>query len=142
VPPNITVFDCFDCALKAVGTIPAHPHDTEGGLKMFARFVTTHLQPGMTGEFKRALETGILPVLKRQEGFQDELALISQDGRDAVGISLWDTKEHAEAYAQKSYPEVERLLSKLTDRTILVQTYEVSVATFSKLAVKSGGVFA
>jgi hypothetical protein len=106
---------------------------------MFARCVTMHLKPNMTAEFKQTLETSILPLLKRRQGFQDELVLIAPDGREAIGISLWDNQQHAQEYAQQSYSEVQQLLSKVTDQTPVVQTYEVSSSTFNKIAAKGGG---
>ena len=106
---------------------------------MFARSVTMQLKPNMAAEFRKTMETVILPVLRRRHGFQDELVLIAPDGHEAVGISVWDTQEHAEAYSQQSYPEVKQLLSKVTDGELQVQTYEVSITTFSKMAAKGGG---
>ena len=105
---------------------------------MFARMVTMHLKPNMATQFKQTLETEVLPVLKRRQGFQDELLLVTPDGREAVGISLWDNQQHAEAYAQQSYPEVQQILSKVTDSTPVVRTYEASIATFEKKGATGG----
>ena len=105
---------------------------------MFARCVTMNLKPNMVAQFKQTVETEVLPVLQRREGFQNELMLIASDGREAMGISLWDNQQHAEAYAQQSYPEVQQILSKLTDSTPVVRTYEASIATFEKKAAKGG----
>ena len=100
---------------------------------MFARFVTMPLKPNMAAEFKQTMQTAVLPVLSRRQGFQDELVLIAPDGHEAIGISLWDSQQHAETYAQQSYPEVLKLLSKVTNSTPVVKTYEVPVATFHKV---------
>ena len=105
---------------------------------MFARCVTMHLKPNMAAQFKQTLEGEVLPVLQRRQGFQDELVLIASDGREAIGISLWDTQKHAEAYAQQSYPEVQQILSKVTDSTPVVRTYEASIATFEKKGATGG----
>ena len=106
---------------------------------MFARCVTMHLKPNMAAQFKQTLEGEVLPVLQRQQGFQDELVLIASDGREAIGISLWDNQQHAEAYSQQSYPEVQQILAKVTDADPVVKAYEVSLATFRKEAAKRGG---
>ena len=105
---------------------------------MFARCVTMHLKPDMAAQFKQTLEAEILPVLQRRQGFHDELVLIAPDGREAIGISLWDSQEHAEAYAKQSYPEVQQILSRVTESTPVVKTYEASIATFEKKAAKGG----
>lgn len=105
---------------------------------MFARFVTIQLKPKMAAEFKQAMETAVLPLLHRQTGFQEELVLLAPDGREAVGISLWESQQHAEAYSQKSYPEVQQLLSKTIDAPPVVKAYEVTVATFQKKTAGGG----
>ena len=105
---------------------------------MFARSVSMRLKPNMKTDFNRTLENEILPLLRNRKGFRDELCLIAPDGAEAVGISLWDSKENAEAYQKETYPEVQRLLSKVTEGTALVKTYDVSVSTVEKPTVRRG----
>src|SRR5438445_12020256 len=101
---------------------------------MFARNVTLRLKPNAVGEFNRTLEKEILPILQKQKGFRDELTLVASNGSDVVGISLWDQRQDAEAYQRTSYPEVQRILSKVIEGTPQVQTYDVSLSTFHKVA--------
>jgi hypothetical protein len=103
---------------------------------MFARSVSMRLKPNVKTEFNRTLENEILPLLRNRKGFRDELCLIAPDGAEAVGISLWDSKENAEAYQKETYPEVQRLLSKVIDGTAQVKTYDVSVSTIEKQTVR------
>jgi hypothetical protein len=43
---------------------------------------------------------------------------------------LWDSKESAAAYQKETYPEVERLVSKVIEEgPTQVKTYDVSVST-------------
>ena len=110
---------------------------------MFARCVTMQVKPKMVAQFKQSLESEVLPLLRRRQGFQDELLLIAPDGREAIGISIWDNQQHAEAYSQQSYPEVQQILSKVTDSAPVVKTYDVSIATSQgKIAGGGGGVSA
>ena len=37
---------------------------------MFARAVSFHLKPGRAGEFTRLLDQDVIPVLRKQKGFQ------------------------------------------------------------------------
>ena len=104
---------------------------------MFARSISMRLKPNGVAEFNRALENEILPLLRKQKGFQDELVLVSSNGTDALGISLWDQKDNAEAYNRATYPEVQKLLSKVIEGTPQVQTYEVSSSTLHKAAASS-----
>jgi hypothetical protein len=103
---------------------------------MFARSVSMRLKPNNVAEFNRTLENEILPLLQKQTGFQDELVLVSSNGTEALGISLWDQKDNAEAYHRTTYPEVQQILAKVTEGTPQVQTYEVSTSTFHKVAAR------
>ena len=105
---------------------------------MFARTISMGLKPNGVVEFNRALENEILPRLRKQKGFQHELVLVSSNGTEAVGISLWDQKDSAEAYNRTTYPEVQKLLSKVIEGTPQVQTYEVSASTLQKTAAQRG----
>ena len=97
---------------------------------MFARSVSMRLKPNLKADFNKTLENDILPLLRNRKGFQDEVCLIAPDGTEAVGISLWDSRESAAAYQKETYPEVERLLSKVIEEgTTQVKTYDVSVST-------------
>ena len=101
---------------------------------MFARSVSFHLKPGRAAEFTKLLDTDIIPVLRKQKGFQDEIAFVAPGGADAVGISVWDQKEDAETYARGTYPGVLKTLAQVVEGTPQVQSYDVSNSTFHKIA--------
>jgi heme-degrading monooxygenase HmoA len=82
------------------------------------------------------MEKDILPLLKKQQGFRDEITLIASNGSEVLGISLWDQKDKAEAYNRTAYPEVQKLLAKVSEKTPQVQTYEVGSSTFHKTATR------
>ena len=103
---------------------------------MFARTISMRLKPNSVAAFNRTLENEILPLLQKQKGFQDELVLVSSNGTDAVGISLWDQKDNADAYSRETYPEVLKTLGKVVEGTPQVQTHEVSSSTFHKIAAQ------
>ena len=103
---------------------------------MFARSVSVQLKANSTKEFTRTLENEIIPLLRKQKGFLDEITLIAPGGLEAIGISLWDQKDHAEAYNRGAYSEVEKALAKVVEGTPEVQTYEVSNSTFHKIAAR------
>ena len=101
---------------------------------MFARSVTMRRKPNSVSEFNKTLEKEVLPLLQKQKGFRDELTLVSSNGSEVLGISLWDQKQDAEAYNRAAYPDVQRILSKVIEGTPQVQTYEVSISTIHKTA--------
>ena len=101
---------------------------------MFARNISIHLKPNSSVEFTKQIENETIPTLRKQKGFQGELTFLAQGGAEAIGISLWDKKEDADAYARDGYPEVMKNLNKFVEGTPKVQTYEVANSTFQKIA--------
>jgi hypothetical protein len=101
---------------------------------MFARRVYMHLKPNSVAEFTQRLEKDILPLLRKQKGFQDEITFVGQGGRDAFAISLWDKAEDAEAYNRGTYPEIAKTLATLVQGTLQVETFDVANSTFHKIA--------
>jgi heme-degrading monooxygenase HmoA len=103
---------------------------------MYARTVRMQLKPNSAPEFTRLMEKELIPLLRKQVGFKDEITFVPTGGKEAVAISLWDSKEHAEAYDRTGYPEVLKAVSKVVDGTPQVQTSEVSNSTWHKIAVQ------
>ena len=103
---------------------------------MFARNVSMRLKPNSVTEFTRTLENEVIPLLRKQKGFKDEITFVVPGGTEAVGVSLWDQKENAEAYDRGAYPQVLNALSKVIQGTPKLQAYEVSNSTFHKIAAR------
>jgi len=101
---------------------------------MYARNVLFNLKPDSAKEFTQKLEQDILPLLRKQDGFKDEITFLSEGGKDAVAISLWDRKESADAYSRDTYPQVLKGLETMVEGTPKVNAYEVSNSTFHKIA--------
>jgi heme-degrading monooxygenase HmoA len=102
---------------------------------MFARRVYLHLKPNSVAEFTHRLEREVIPLLRKQKGFQDEISFVGQGGTEAFGISLWDSAENAEAYNRGAYPEVAKILATVVEGSAQVETFEVVNSTFHKVAV-------
>ena len=100
---------------------------------MYARRVSLTLKANSTAEFTKRLEKEVIPMLRKQKGFQDEITFVMPTGTEAFGVSLWDNKENAEAYNRGPYAEVTKMLAKLVEGTPRVDTYEVSNSTFHKI---------
>ena len=88
---------------------------------MFARTVRMQLKPNSVAEFTGLVEKEIIPLLRKQQGFRDEITFVPADGKEAVAISLWEQKENAEAYGRGTYPEVLKALAKVVEGTPQVQ---------------------
>jgi hypothetical protein len=105
---------------------------------MFARSVSIRLKTNGVADFTRLIETAALPVLRKQKGFQDELAFVVPGGGEAVAISLWDEKQNADSYGRNAYPEVLKALGRVVEGTPQVRTFEVCASTFHKIATPAG----
>jgi hypothetical protein len=101
---------------------------------MYARNVSISLKPNTATEFTQMLEKDILPILRKQSGFQDEITLLAANGKDAIAISFWDRKESADAYSRDAYALVLKGLAKVVDGTPAVHAYEVANSTFHQIA--------
>lgn len=112
-------------------------HHLARGIKkeidMYARRVSLNLKPNSKTEFSKKLESDIIPMLRKQKGFQDEIIFVAANSNEAFGLSLWDNKESAESYGRDSYEEVTKALSKFVDGTPRVETYEVANSTCHKI---------
>src|SRR5438477_12927215 len=102
---------------------------------MFARNVSIRLKPNSVAEFTKTLENEVIPLLRKQKGFQDEITFVVPGGTEAFGISFWDNSANAEAYNRETYPEVAKILARVVEGTPKVETYEVANSTFHKIAV-------
>jgi hypothetical protein len=96
---------------------------------MFARNVTFHLKSNMLSDYTRTLENEILPLLRKQKGFKDEITLSNPGSQDAISISLWENKANADAYNTSLYPEVLRTFARVIDGTPTVHTFEAVTST-------------
>jgi heme-degrading monooxygenase HmoA len=89
----------------------------------------------MLSDYTRAFENEILPLLRKQKGFKDEIALSNPNSPDAIAISLWENKADAEAYNANTYPAVLNIASTMIEGTPKVQTFEVVTSTLHKVSI-------
>ena len=95
---------------------------------MYARNVTFRIKAHMQPDYTHAFENQILPLLRKQKGFKEEITLCNPNSPEAVSISLWEHKSDADEYNTHFYPEVLKMLAKTIEGTPRVQTFE-TVAT-------------
>jgi hypothetical protein len=75
---------------------------------MFARTVCMQLKPNSVAEFTQIIEKDIIPLLRTQPGFQDEIVFVVPDGTEAV--------------------------AKVVEGAPQVSTYEVANSTYHTIA--------
>jgi len=102
---------------------------------MFARNVSFRLKSNMLSDYTQTFENQVLPLLRKQKGFKDEITLSNPGSVDVIAISLWENKANAEAYNTIAYPEVLKTLTRFIDGTPKVQTFEAVTSTFHNVAI-------
>jgi hypothetical protein len=101
---------------------------------MFARKVSVRLKADAAGLFIQKMEDEIIPLLRKQKGFLDEITLISQSGKEIYAYSFWENSDDAETYDRTTFREVTSLLTGLIEGAVRIHTYMVANSTFQKIA--------
>ncbi len=99
---------------------------------MFARNVTFQLKPNTLSDYTRAFEKDVLPLLRKQNGFKDEITFCAQGGVDVMAISLWENKKDADNYNAIAYQQVLKTLARFIEGTPQVHTYDVVTSTLQQ----------
>lgn len=97
---------------------------------MFIREVKAHFKPEKFDLLNKRLDKEVIPMLRKQKGFRDELSFFDKDKNEAISLSFWDTKEQAEKYARELYPTVHKKMEEALKDTPKVRSYEVANSTF------------
>lgn len=95
----------------------------------YARNVRFNIKPGKTEEFKTRFAREIVPLMKQQDGFRGEMALV--DENRGIGLSFWEDEKSAETYRTSTYPDVLKKLDPVIEGTPAVDTYHVAATTLS-----------
>ena len=93
-------------------------------------------KPGKKTEFVSAWKNEILPTLKKQPGFVDEILLFGTTEPDlGVGLSFWKTKEEAEHYHREVFSKVAGSVQNLMKGSPTVRSFNVEAAETFRIAV-------
>ena len=99
---------------------------------MFARNVSFHLKSNMLSDYTRAFEKDVLPLLRKQNGFKDEITFAGPGGVDVTAISLRENKKDADNYNASMYPQVLKTLARFIEGTPQVHTSDVVTSTLKQ----------
>jgi len=102
---------------------------------MFARNVSLHLKANMLSDYTRTFDKDVLPLLRKQNGFKDEITLAGPGGVDLTTISVWENKNDADTYNTNTYPTVLKTMARFIEGTPQVHTFDVVSSTFQKHTV-------
>lgn len=97
---------------------------------MFVRQVTAHYKPEKFEFLNDKFEKEVIPLLRAQKGFRDELSFFDDEKKEAYAMSFWETRQDAEMYERELYPQItDKMKDVLTDKPI-VRSFEVANSTW------------
>src|SRR5258708_950122 len=101
---------------------------------MFVRKVSMRLKSEAAAQFIRKMEDEIIPLLRKQKGFLDEMTLIAQSGKEVYAYSFWESSTDAENYEKNEFAQVTGMLAGVIEGALRIHTYMVANSTFHKMA--------
>jgi hypothetical protein len=96
---------------------------------MFACKLYMYLKNDGALAFKEKIEDEVIPLLRQQKGFLEQIAFLYLNGREVQSFSLWTTAEDAEAYNRETHPKVLRMLASVIDGAPRLETFDVLSST-------------
>jgi heme-degrading monooxygenase HmoA len=87
-----------------------------------ARSVRFDIATNKNEEFHTLFRNEVLPILRKQDGFKDELLLV-QD-QHVLAISVWNNLDSARKYESATYPQVDKTLRPVMSGKPTVETFK------------------
>ena len=94
-----------------------------------ARSVRFDIATDKNEEFHTIFRNDVLPILKKQDGFRDELLLV-QD-QHVLAISIWNNVDSARKYESSTYPQLDKTLGPVMLGKPTVDTYQYDTLSTS-----------
>jgi quinol monooxygenase YgiN len=102
---------------------------------MFTRIVECYVKKEKRQEFVDRMQNLVLPILQRQPGFVDLIALSSEDEPErTVSLSMWKSRADAERYHRDHYQEIMDAVRSLLVDEPSVEHYNVEASTAHRIA--------
>lgn len=87
-----------------------------------ARSVRFDIATDKNDEFHTLFKNEVLPTLKKQIGFKDELLLVKD--QHVLAISFWNDMDSARNYESTTYPQLDRKLRPLMSGQPTIETFK------------------
>ncbi len=97
---------------------------------MYARLVSGPMKFGNFNLATKTLESEVIPLLRKQRGFKDELSFFDKDKEEAVAISFWETKQDADRYVKDFYPTVRESMADVFKGEPEVRDFDIGNSTW------------
>ena len=102
---------------------------------MFVRSVSINVKPNSVAEFRALFDAEVIPLLRTQPGFRDEFAFANDSGTHVTAISIWESREQADAFQLTGYVQSLKILVAVIDGTPKVRTSSVINSTLQMPSV-------
>jgi heme-degrading monooxygenase HmoA len=107
----------------------------ERSFKVYTLIIEGTLKADKKQEFNTAWRNEILPTLKKQNGFVDEMLLFETENPNrGVGLSFWKRGEDAERYQRDVFPQLVNSLRHLIETAPTVRSFTVEAAETFRIA--------
>lgn len=93
-------------------------------------------KPGTKDEFMTLWASQILPTLKKQPGYVDEILVFADKAFQGVGLSFWNTKADAERYQREVFPLQADKVKHLLNGTPAIRNFNVEASETFRIATK------
>jgi heme-degrading monooxygenase HmoA len=101
---------------------------------MFTRVVELTSKSGKSKELAKTIDEKVMPILKKQRGFVDEMLLVSDAEPDRIlGISFWNSRDDAEQYHREQFPKIHDSVRHLLQSDPEVRTFDVHTSTTHRI---------
>ena len=97
-------------------------NNTKSNKGQIARSVRFDIAADKNEEFHTLFRNEVLPILKKQDGFKDELLLV-QD-QHVLAISVWNDMDSARRYESATYPQLDKTLRPVMSGKATVETFK------------------
>jgi heme-degrading monooxygenase HmoA len=87
-----------------------------------ARSVRFDIAADKNEEFHTLFKNEVLPLLKKQDGFRNELLLV--ENQHVLAISLWNNADSAKKYETSTYPQLDKTLRPVMNGRATVENFQ------------------
>ncbi len=102
---------------------------------MFTRVVHIQTKTGKARDLSNTLTERVLPILKKQPGFVDEITLVSNTDPDRMlALSFWETEENAQRYHKEQFTKINEIVAPYLQTGPEVETFNVDISTSHKIS--------
>jgi hypothetical protein len=84
------------------------------------------LKAGKKDEFLKAWSSQVLPILKKQSGFVDEILLFENGTNTGTGLSFWRSQKEAERYHREVFNQTSSPIKHFLEGPPTVRSFDVA----------------